>query len=249
MRRDRFERGQWFHGRIYTRRSDLSSDGTLLVYFASKFNANTINDREYTYAWTAISRPPWLTALALWPKGDCWWGGGMFTAKRALLLNHRPDEARPHPKHPAPGLKVEPNPEARGEDDPLYSRRLDRDGWQITQEWDVAWDPSRFAFHTRQPEIRARQHTHFPFAITMERRLEGLRYSETFALTGDITRPAPEQTEWMDWDSRGRVFALSRGRLLVAPMTLKGPEDFSVLEEFTFDKYEAREAPPDALVW
>src|SRR5688572_9568297 len=70
--RDTFERGQWFHGRIYERRSDLSPDGALLVYFASKFDRVTRSDRHYTNAWTAVSRPPWLTALALWPKGDCW---------------------------------------------------------------------------------------------------------------------------------------------------------------------------------
>ena len=73
--RDTFEPGQWFHGRIYERRSDLLPDGTKLIYFASKFNALTLEDRDYTYAWTAISKLPYLTALALWPKGDCWHGG------------------------------------------------------------------------------------------------------------------------------------------------------------------------------
>jgi hypothetical protein len=31
---DDFDLGQWFHGRIYERRCDLSPDGSLLVYFA-----------------------------------------------------------------------------------------------------------------------------------------------------------------------------------------------------------------------
>lgn len=87
MRSDTIERGHWFTGRFYERRSDLSPHGELPVYFASKFNADTIEDEEYTYAWTAVSKPPWLTALALWPKGDCWWGGGMFTGRGSLRLN------------------------------------------------------------------------------------------------------------------------------------------------------------------
>lgn len=74
---DLFESGQWFNGRIYERRSDLSPDGSLLIYFAQKISARSMQDAEYTYAWTAISRPPFLTALALWPKGDCWHGGGL----------------------------------------------------------------------------------------------------------------------------------------------------------------------------
>ena len=31
--------------------------------------------------WTAISRPPWFTALAVWPKGDSWGGGGLFVSR------------------------------------------------------------------------------------------------------------------------------------------------------------------------
>src|ERR1700761_7760354 len=72
---DRFEAGQWFRGHVFSPRCDLSPDGSLFVYFASKFNNRTLFDHEYTYAWTAVSRPPYYTALALWPKGDCWHGG------------------------------------------------------------------------------------------------------------------------------------------------------------------------------
>src|SRR4051812_43670890 len=87
-RRDEFERGHWFHGRIYERRCDLSPDGEPLLYFVSKFSGRTMKENAYTYAWTAVSRPPWLTALALWPKGDCWWGGGQFLGNHHILLNH-----------------------------------------------------------------------------------------------------------------------------------------------------------------
>src|SRR5688572_26912527 len=139
-KRDVFERGHWFHGRIYERRSDLSPDGELLVYFASKLGGRPPSDPSYTYAWTAVSKPPWLTALALWPKGNCWHGGGLFLGKRRLLLNHRPEVALPHPNHePAHHLDVVPNPLAQGEDEPMYAQRLTRDGWKIIQEWDVEW--------------------------------------------------------------------------------------------------------------
>lgn len=33
---DRFEHGQWFGGRVYERRCDVSADGALFVYFAHK---------------------------------------------------------------------------------------------------------------------------------------------------------------------------------------------------------------------
>src|SRR5919198_5909820 len=36
---DAFEHGQWFKGRVYERRCDVSADGSLFVYFARKTKA------------------------------------------------------------------------------------------------------------------------------------------------------------------------------------------------------------------
>jgi hypothetical protein len=53
---DTFEYGQWFKGRIYERRCDLSPDGDLLLYFAANY-------KKSYQSWSAISRPSYLTAL------------------------------------------------------------------------------------------------------------------------------------------------------------------------------------------
>src|SRR5215472_15285961 len=70
---DEFELGQWLRGRIYERRADISPDGRFLIYFAmnGKWNSETKG------SWTAISHAPWLKAIALFGKGDCWNGGGL----------------------------------------------------------------------------------------------------------------------------------------------------------------------------
>src|SRR5256885_2610900 len=175
--RDTFEHGAWFHGRIYERRTDLSPDGTKLIYFVNKFTSKTVEDEEYTYAWTAVSKVPYLTALALWPKGNCWWGGGLFQDNYTVFLNHRPSEAAPHPRHPPNRLRVISNPDAAGEDDPLYSQRLTRDGWVVRQAWRwerIGWD----GFRTDVPEVRVRSHPNTRLAVVLERRLDGLRYRE-----------------------------------------------------------------------
>lgn len=134
---DSFEPGHWFHGRIYEKRCDLSPDGELLIYFAQQLNRRNLQNKEYTYAWTAVSRPPYLTALALWPKGDCWHGGGLFETNGRVWLNHRPEVAVPHRDHQPRGLRVIPNPHACGEDAPIFERRLQRDGWESRQECQV----------------------------------------------------------------------------------------------------------------
>jgi hypothetical protein len=54
---DTFEPGQWFHGRVYKRRCDLSADGRLFIYFAAKHGPRR-DDDDVGEAWTAISRPP-----------------------------------------------------------------------------------------------------------------------------------------------------------------------------------------------
>ncbi len=127
--------GQWFKGRLYERRCDLSPDGELLVYFAAKHHGPL-------GSWTAISRPPYLKALALWPKGDGWGGGGLFDDTRTLRLNHRPGaESHLYDGFSVPkGFRVSPLGERPGwgEDDPIHSLRLMRDGWRIVSDGETS---------------------------------------------------------------------------------------------------------------
>src|SRR6185369_14808118 len=74
-------KGQWIKGRIYERRCDLSPSGEKLVYLAAR-------NRPPIYAWTAVSRPPFLTALALWPNTGACGGGGLFQNERTVALDH-----------------------------------------------------------------------------------------------------------------------------------------------------------------
>ena len=132
---DRFEPGQWLKARVYPLRCDLSPAGDLLCYFAATF-------RPPFQTWTAISRPPYFTALALWPKGDAWGGGGLFESGMRLRLNHRSEPYhRKDETALADGFKlpkrfvVEPLWENAGwgEDDPIRFMRLERDGWSYVQ--------------------------------------------------------------------------------------------------------------------
>jgi len=49
--------------------SDLSPDGQLFLYAARKAETPERRASDYTHKWTAISKPPYFTALALWPTG------------------------------------------------------------------------------------------------------------------------------------------------------------------------------------
>ncbi len=249
---DEFAYGQWFKGRIYVRRCDLSPDGTKLVYFVSKINQRTLSDPTYTYAWTAVSKPPYLTALALWPKGDCWHGGGLFLDDTTLLLNHRPERALPHPHHCPQGLTIQPNPNAQGEDDPLYSDRLTRDGWCVQQAWQVSYTGYPGFFVTYQPEIRTRRHPTNKYCIHLTRTLNNLHYHEAFSVTTPTGQRVvdTEQVTWADWDQRGRLILLQDGKLLIGSEDIAG-QSFHVRElaDFNAQTPAAVTAPAWATRW
>lgn len=130
-KRDTFRIGQWFRGRIYERRADLSPDGKFLIYFAM----NGKRETETGGSWTAISRAPWLKAIVLLAKGDCWHGGGLFTGDRQYWLNdgfgHRvvrdsTQVVRDNGYHPERSFG--------GECLNVYYPRLLRDGWTLAGE-------------------------------------------------------------------------------------------------------------------
>lgn len=63
---DKFKPGQWFKGRIYADRSDISPDGRHMIYFAMGGVAWAIPATRGT--WTAISELPSLKATSLWGR-------------------------------------------------------------------------------------------------------------------------------------------------------------------------------------
>ncbi len=71
---DTFEDGQWVKSKVYPERCDISPDGRHFIYFM--LDGAWGSDAKGSY--TVISRPPWFTALALFPQGDTWGGGGQF---------------------------------------------------------------------------------------------------------------------------------------------------------------------------
>lgn len=83
MKDDAFLDGSWFHGRIYEEKCDLSPNGALFVY--SAFMVITVGDQRVG-SYTAVSRPPYLHALAIWPQDSTYGGGGRFLDDGHLAL-------------------------------------------------------------------------------------------------------------------------------------------------------------------
>jgi hypothetical protein len=81
---DEIRLGQWLAGRVYQEKCGISPDGRLVVYFAGKFGTEL-------GTFTAVCRPPFFTALALWPEGSTYGGGGFFPSNKKVVLNYGMD--------------------------------------------------------------------------------------------------------------------------------------------------------------
>jgi hypothetical protein len=255
---DHFQPGQWFHGRIYERRCDLSPDGSLMVYFAQKITRRTLADQKgYTYAWTAVSKPPWLSALTLWPKGDSWHGGGLFEDQRHLWLNHLPDRSEPHPNHVPPSnkLKVIPNPQAGGEDHPVFFRRLKRDGWEF--EGNVVVKRSKKGSVLTTHDLWTKRHAVLNHTLqmtavaTIEDRKSGQgAYFEKYCLVPDGSAALDLQdASWADWDRSGRLLLAREGCLFEVDVRPDGRVREQQLIDLNNDRPEPVRAPQEANRW
>jgi hypothetical protein len=214
---DTFEEGQWLSGRVYERRCDLSPNGNYLLYFAAKW-------KEPLASWTAVSRPPYFTAIALWPKGDAWGGGGLFDDDRTIRLNHRATQLELAPEFHLPRrMKVcglVPPGYGEGEDGPVWETRLRRDGWTMVQDgksketqrgakvW-IEYDP---------PCIYAKPRPGAPRTV-LRMIVHGLHEREGpwYVTDHEVLSPkrtiALPQTEWADWDRQGDLLYASGGAL------------------------------------
>jgi hypothetical protein len=80
---DTFEDGQWLKHKVYVERCDLSPDGRHFLFFALDGQWGS----EAGGSYTAISRPPFFTALVLHPQGDTWGGGGTFLSNETYAVD------------------------------------------------------------------------------------------------------------------------------------------------------------------
>ncbi len=238
---DTFTEGQWLHGRIYERRSDLSADGRYLIYFA----LNAQWESETGGSWTAISRAPWLHAVTLFGKGDGWNGGGLFTRKHRYWLN----DGQGH-RVIRTSSEVQPDPDSApqqrfgGECPGVYYPRLIRDGWTLRERTTVSPSASFTVFDKPLAHgwlIRKVAHEQLDSPPG-----KGCYWDEHELVntTTGVTIAAPDW-EWAELDRRRVVYA--EGGCLYAvsvperdAQTLAEP---ALLRDFNPMTFEARTAP------
>ncbi|MFN0016377.1 MAG: hypothetical protein ACKVU2_17690 [Saprospiraceae bacterium] len=245
---DTFTLGQWLKGRIYEHRCDLSPDGKHFLYFA----INARRSRKGPMCWTAISRTPYLRAIALYGDEETWLGGGAFLNDKTYYVNggvffqtlreskevvmKKPDskakvisieEAAAQSKYPMTG------------DLGVYCYRLERNGWSLTSG------------HIKN---------HFVFEKPVGRKwlLKMLVNQGSSGKTGKQSTWSeyslvhlPDQTvqhfpdwEWADID-RSRLVWATKGQIWAGLLNDTGLTNEKLLHDFNDMCFEAIKAPYD----
>jgi hypothetical protein len=194
----------------------LSPDGRYLIYFAYDGRPH----REHGPAWTAVSRAPWLKAVALYSKGSCWGGGGVFTGARTYWLDE---------EHRCVKDTQEVRRDLAADHGRLWRERGAQAGWRFREEVDAAGDRCR---------LRERDLSH-GWILRVRASQEG--YELEHQRTGEVRR-FPTWS-WADLD-RSRLVWAERGCLFAAALDRRaGPGAPRLLYDFNPMKFEERKAP------
>ncbi|MBC7783514.1 MAG: hypothetical protein H7144_06715 [Burkholderiales bacterium] len=192
---DRFDEGQWVHARVFPRRSDLSPDGSLLIYFASSYKSDPPT-------WTAISRVPYWTAIQFWPKSDSWGGGGLFFSDKQFTRY-----------------------EIHSEDYPIFEKRLTRDGWRLQEDWkDLEPNHLHSVLRLAKPNRTGNCDLLMDAHTGVGEKPQGVGvYYETYRLKlrGAAQTMEMSGVEWAEWDFRGRLI-FTRGGAAYTALVLDG---------------------------
>jgi hypothetical protein len=260
---DAFQEGQWFRGHFYERRCDLSPSGELLVYFAAKYKryiSQLGREPEAFPTWTAISRPPYLTALTMWPHSDAWNGGGLFEDDQTLLLNHG---ARVPPElgQPAPpaSFTVRPLGGPHGEDHTIEHARRVRDGWALIQQGQSRSEPAGdLGYVVDPPTIYEKASP--PFTLQLQIRGRFQRNGPVNVEEHILSRADRDQrtvlpdSEWADWDTNGDLLFARQGELFRIPAPKLRSPDLGLsaavqLADFRPLAFTSRRTPPELAAW
>jgi hypothetical protein len=233
----------WFHGTLYPRRCDLSPDGRYLYYFALRAVRDEWLGQRGVATYSAVSRAPWLTALAAWGEAGTWTRGYHFV-----------DRAPGAP----PSLRAEVGDLAqlRGVDlvpTPVVQYAAERRRGWVEHEASPPRAPGDVWDERRQAVlVRARPRGEGRLVLrdrgwSPAGNVEGRGPAYTLE-HGRRSEPL-DDAAWADWDAVGRLLVATRdGRLEIRRVHRAGSE-----VERRYDlgaaRPDPRPPPPEAAAW
>jgi hypothetical protein len=235
--KDTFEPGQWFKGRIYEHRSDVSPDGKLMVYLAATNKPDSFYGNRVV--WTGISKPPYLSPLYAINDFETYGQGGMFLTNETLLYSSvsRVDGVweKPHPKLTVVTIRDIYFSAV------LYYKQLEKNGW--LPECDP-YKVGEIVTTSIEPCVWHKQRQH----VTLFLRYQYL--AATYYLHNNNTghEITLDKATWADFDQKDRLIYARDGKLFAAKVNRDELHE-KELADFTANTFESIEAPEWAKTW
>lgn len=243
---DTFALGQWLKGRIYEHRCDLSPDGKHFLYFAM----NARRSRKGPMCWTAVSRAPYLRAIALYGDEETWLGGGRFLDNKTYFVNggvffHTLRESKEVTmKKPAPKAQVLSMEAAMASskypmtgDMGVYGERLERDGWSLSTE------PIKNHFVFEKPFGR----DWLLKMLVNQRSNRQAGKSTTWSEYSLVHLPTKTVQHFPDWEwadlDRSRLVWATKGQIWAGGLDKGGVTGEKMLHDFNQMQFEPIKAP------
>ncbi|HKX00012.1 MAG TPA: hypothetical protein VJN43_19880 [Bryobacteraceae bacterium] len=206
--------GAWFHGTLYPRRCDISADGRLFGYFALKMSSGTPG---WPGTYFAVSKVPWLEALAAWETCGTWTWGCRFSGDGDLEVRACIGKEPFHGRYPGKFAIGAMSVEWAKRD---VSNEIKR-GWQFAP----AGDPLILEHPGRPNPVLKRERPCEEPRLTLgmihcgvdfsRGGMEGVQVEYFLQQTPEDVTPVPEAA-WADWDKNGRLLMATRdGELAV----------------------------------
>ena len=247
------EPGAWFHGTIYPRRSDVSADGRLFGYFA-------LTGRPAPWdTYYAVSKVPWLTALAAWHVGSTWAFGLEFLDDGSLAVPFDPTVPPDHGRFDGAVVARIPRADTWVGGSPFDERDVAnelRRGWEPIEVEPGDARLAELPIPDREVHVLLRRaqpgdpSTALVMAHAGARRggswIEGVEVA--YVLETDAGSEWLDDVGWADWDARGRLLVATRNGAIEVREAGSGwgptwSRDLGGLEP------DPREAPAWARTW
>lgn len=202
-----WEPGAWFRGRIFPQKCDLSPDGRWLAYSAHKPNADWAAGEIFE----AISRLPWLHALAAWEAGTTYTRGMHFDESAGHSELGTPDVGDVGPCLQRFGLR--PNRPAQFQ---VERRR----GWVEAPDSPARvpgdlWDERR-SLRMRRQRPGGNEILQVEGSYAAFRDSPGLRTPPRYSVMREDRTVPLDAVQWADWSANGLLLSATTGGRLQA---------------------------------
>jgi hypothetical protein len=200
----------------------------------------------------------------MWPKGDAWGGGGQFVSSRQIALNHLDYQMQPAKGFNVPrSLRITQfgKQPGWGEDDPVWSERLKRDGWTLTSIPARTKDDfgAKVGLEFDPPVKWRKRNPRWPDRYSLEMTILGVheRDGPWYLIEHSVIRERRQidrigRSDWAEWANTGELLFAMDGamyRLGCNDGELGPLEDAARIADFSDLRFGNRKAPYGQNEW